>query len=121
LAPKGTRLPVTPKLKASASARYEWTAGTAKPYTQIVATYSDSATAALRTADAEAVGRLSSATTLDWAIGATWNDLTAELYVDNLTDERAEFDRRTRCSICTRVYSAVETPRTIGVRVGSKF
>ena len=121
LAPKGTKLPITPELKASASARYEWSAGKAKPYTQLVANYHGDASSDLRVAQAATIGKLPSATTLDWAIGATWNDLTAELFVDNVTDERDQLTRFVRCSVCTRVYSVVETPRTIGVRVGSKF
>ncbi|MBU6371253.1 MAG: TonB-dependent receptor [Alphaproteobacteria bacterium] len=120
-APKGTRLPITPKIKAAATARYEWDFGTHKPYTQLVVNYHGKASSDIRVADAATIGQLPSATTLDWALGATWNDLTAELFVNNLTDERDQLTRYVQCSVCTRTYAVVETPRTIGFRVGSKF
>ena len=132
-APEGTRLPVTPKVKLSLQGRYEWNVSHFQPYAQFLLSYRDSAASDLRTAiiengtlniinPAALQGRVPSATVLNIALGATWNDLMAELFVSNLTDERAELTRYEECGFCTqRPYATVETPRTIGVRFGSKF
>jgi iron complex outermembrane recepter protein len=121
-APSGTRLPVTPKTKLSVTGRYEWAVGDYQPYTQLVLSHRGSASTDIRTAAAASLGRLPSATTMDFAIGSMWKDWMAELFVSNLTDERAQFTRFQQCGNCSlRSYAVVETPRTIGVRIGSKF
>ena len=130
-APKGTRLPVTPRTKLSVTGRYEWELGNFQPYTQVVVSHRDSASTDIRTAvdqlgttinPAALLGRLPSATTLDLAIGTTWNDWMAEIFMNNLTDERAQLTRFQQCGNCSlRSYAVIEAPRTIGVRFGSKF
>ncbi len=132
-APEGARLPVTPKVKLSLSGRYEWSAHGLQPYAQFLLSYRGSAASDLRTAIVEngtfnvinpaaLQGRLPSATVLNLALGTTWNDLTAELFVSNVFDERAQLTRYAECGFCTqRPYAVVETPRLIGVRFGSKF
>lgn len=132
-APSGTRLPVTPKTKLSLSGRYEWAVGEHQPYAQLVLSHRGSATTDIRTAavqtgtglivnPADLLGRLPSATTMDLAIGSMWKDWMAEVFVSNLTDERAQFTRTQQCGNCSlRSYAVVETPRTIGIRFGSKF
>jgi iron complex outermembrane recepter protein len=120
--PKGTRLPVTPKVKASASVRYTWDVGNISPFLQGLVVYQDEATSDLRAADAVALGKLPSYTTLDLAGGWEWKNFTTELFVDNVTDERAEISRTVACSVCyNRTYAIIAPPRTVGVRFGSKF
>ncbi len=123
LAPSGTRLPITPKVKLSMSGRYEWEVGEHQPYAQLVVSHRGSASTDIRTAEAAALGRLPSATTMDLAVGSVWKDWMAEVFVSNLTDERAQLTRFSQCSVCSSVrsYAVVETPRTIGIRFGSKF
>ncbi|KAF0184440.1 MAG: TonB-dependent receptor [Alphaproteobacteria bacterium] len=123
LAPSGTRLPITPKTKLSMSGRYEWAVGDYQPYAQLVVSHRGSASTDIRTAEAAALGRLPSATTMDLAVGSVWKDWMAEVFVSNLTDERAQQTRYSQCSVCSTVrsYAVVETPRTIGIRFGSKF
>jgi iron complex outermembrane recepter protein len=132
-APAGTRLPVTPKVKLSASGRYEWDVGEYGLYTQLVGSYRGSASTDIRTATTQTgtglivnpaalLGRLPSATTLDFAFGATLDSWMVELFANNLTDERAQLTRFQQCGSCSqRSYAVVETPRTIGIRFGSKF
>lgn len=120
-APKGTRLPITPKLKLAATGRYEFTLGNLPQFTQLVVKYHDDATSDLRVADAIRIGSLPSATTIDWSYGLTYKAIDAEIFVDNVTDERDQLTRFAQCSICTRAYAVVETPRTIGIKIGSKF
>ncbi|MEI9906233.1 MAG: TonB-dependent receptor [Asticcacaulis sp.] len=131
-APKGTRLPVTPKVKLSANGRYTWD-GEHKPYLQAVVAYQGSAPSDLRRAisqtftgtiiDPNALqGELPSFTTVDLAFGAEFATWTAELYVDNLSDERAQTSRYIECGFCQqRPYAIVMPPRTVGVRIGTKF
>lgn len=132
-APSGTRLPITPKVKLSLSGRYEWNVGGLQPYAQVLVSYRDSASTDLRTAIRESgtlniinpaalQGRLPSATVVNLAFGTSWNDMVAELFVSNLFDERAQLTRYSQCGFCgQRPYAVIETPRTIGVRLGSKF
>jgi iron complex outermembrane recepter protein len=120
--PKGTRLPVTPKVKASATMRYEWDVGALSPFVQALIAYQDDAPSDLRVADAALLGKLPAFTTIDLAGGWEWKNLTTQIFLDNVTDERAEISRTVACSVCyNRTYAIITPPRTIGVRFGSKF
>ena len=121
VAPKGTRLPITPKVKLSGNARYSWSVGTLSPYVQGVITYQGKASSDLRLDAAAVVGDLPSYTTANLASGVEWKNWTFEAYVSNLTDERAQISRYVQCSICTRAYAVVAQPRTFGIRIGSAF
>ncbi|MEG3150046.1 TonB-dependent receptor [Sphingomonas sp. ZT3P38] len=145
-AAKGTRLPVTPRFKANATARYSIPIGnTAKAYVQGLVAYQSSAAADIRSkvfilalhdatdpavvADptsfynaAAALGRLRSYTTANFAAGAEFGNYSFELFVQNAFDERAEISRFQQCGTCIqRPYIVTATPRTIGVRAGAKF
>jgi outer membrane receptor protein involved in Fe transport len=131
-APKGTRLPVTPKFKGTVQARYEWDMGSGKAHVQGVVTHSGSAASDLRTLIVDSLGnqknpallqgRLNSWTTADFALGFDWGKFTTELYVENAFDERAELSRFVQCGQCyQRPYVVTNTPRTIGLRVGVDF
>jgi iron complex outermembrane recepter protein len=132
-APKGTRLPITPELKLSAVARYSWEMGKYAPYWQLKVAHQSDATSDIRTQaieigsfafvnPAEKLGKLKGFTTIDFALGASWDSWTAEVYLNNLTDERAQLGRYQQCGSCyERNYVITNTPRTFGVRLGSKF
>ncbi|WP_293880718.1 TonB-dependent receptor [Sphingomonas sp.] len=121
-APKGTSLPITPKLKISGIARYTWDMGEAKPYVQALVAHQSSAPSALRTADQLALGQLTAFTTAAFNLGAEFGKYSAELFVENAFDERGQLSRYQQCSICTkRTYIVPVTPRTIGFRLGAKF
>ncbi|MEY2926345.1 MAG: hypothetical protein RL367_822 [Pseudomonadota bacterium] len=131
-APKGTRLPVTPRFKGTAQARYEWALASGKAHVQAVVTHSSSAASDLRLVIVDALGtsrfpaaqtgRLGSWTTADFAIGFDWGKFKSELYVENAFNERAELSRGVQCGQCfSRPYVYYATPRTIGLRVGVDF
>jgi outer membrane receptor protein involved in Fe transport len=133
-APKGTRLPITPKFKVAATARYEFPVmADAKAHVQAVVTHQSSAASDIRTLifnplgnpvnPAAGTGRLPGYTMADFAVGMNFSkDWTAEIYVENAFDERAQLTRFQECGQCyQRPYAVVYTPRTIGVRVGTKF
>lgn len=122
LAPKGTRLPITPKFKANATVRYSWEMGSIKPFVQGFVAHQGSASSDIRIADAAALGRIKGFTTASFDVGAEFGNYTIELFVDNAFDERAQISRYEQCSVCTqRNYVVVSTPRTIGLKVGTKF
>jgi outer membrane receptor protein involved in Fe transport len=126
--PSGTRLPVTPKLKGSATARYQWPLGRGKAHVQGVVAYQGSAAADIRqdidgsgTNPNDFLGRIQASTTVDLFTGFDWGSYNAELFATNVFDVRNELSRFVVCSICTQTKIVVGRPRTIGLRVGTKF
>ena len=133
-APSGTRLPITPKFKATATARYSWpVAATVKAHVQGSVTYRGSAPSSLRTdillvgpdgfhADPnEFQGRLHAATLVDLFAGLDMPTWSVELFGTNIFDKRIDISRQTACGSCTRALVVPGRPRTIGLRAGMKF
>ncbi|MEG3158992.1 TonB-dependent receptor [Sphingomonas sp. LB2R24] len=122
LAPSGTRLPITPRFKASGTARYSMPIGSAKAYIQGLVAHQSSASADIRLAQAATLGRLKAYTTGNASVGAEVSNFTFEVFVQNLWDERAQLSRYQQCGTCSqRTYIVTSTPRTIGLRAGAKF
>jgi outer membrane receptor protein involved in Fe transport len=132
-AAKGTALPITPKWKLSATARYTADMGNSKPYGQINVAHQSSASGDIRTKiyetfsddlinPAALLGRLPAFTTVNLAFGVNWGSYNVELYASNLLDERGQSSRFVQCGSCyQRPYVVPITPRTIGLRAGTKF
>ena len=132
-APSGTRLPVTPKFKVSGTARYEFAALRGTSHIQGSVTHQSSAASDLRTLilqsgtlllvnPAAAQGKLHAFTMFDFAVGQKWDRISAELFVTNAFDKRAERSKFIECGQCLqRTYITPYQPRTIGVRVGTTF
>jgi outer membrane receptor protein involved in Fe transport len=140
-APSGTRLPVTPKFKATATARYSWPAfGEAKAHVQGAVAYQSSAPASLRTLTALSgvgldctslgfptcnpnlwLGKIRGAAVFDAFAGLDWPRYSIEIYAANLFDKRNDLSRGVNCGSCTRTLIVPGTPRTIGIRAGIKF
>ena len=128
--PKGTRLPVTPKFKIAATARYAWPVGPGRAHVQAGLTHQSSASVDIRKniGDAETVvdpndflGRIKSSTLVDLFAGFDWQRYNVELFATNIFDERNELSRFVVCSICTATKIVPGRPRTIGLRLGAKF
>ncbi|WP_114228031.1 MULTISPECIES: TonB-dependent receptor [Sphingomonas] len=133
-APSGTRLPITPRFKANATARYSWPVfGDAKAHLQGGVSYQSSAPATLRTQiqlvgapptlvnPRDFLGNLRAFTLFDLAAGFDFRRWNIELVAQNVFDKRNDLSRFTACSSCTRVLVVPGTPRTIGLRAGLKF
>ena len=121
-APAGTRLPVTPKFKASATGRYEFPLGPGRAHVQTVLTHQSSSSADLRVGPAAVLGRLRPYTMADFAFGMEWGKFTGEIFLENAFDKRAELTRFQQCGQCNlRVYVVPYRPRTLGIRVGTRF
>jgi iron complex outermembrane recepter protein len=120
-APRGTRLPITPKFKGSATARYEFDLGGGKAHLQSSVSHQGSATADIRTAAAATLGRLRAFTTVDATAGIDWDRYSVELFAVNLFDERGDLTRFVNCGQCSRVNIVPTQPLTFGLRLGGKF
>ena len=123
-APKGTRLPVTPKLKANALARYEFPLGAFNAHVQGSIVYQDKVRSALEVFDAELLGDQRSYTLVDLSTGITNGQYSVELFVNNAFDRLAETTRYSECAneVCGyQTYIVPFQPRTIGVKFGQKF
>jgi outer membrane receptor protein involved in Fe transport len=119
--PSGTRLPITPKFKASGTARYTWPMGPGKAHVQGVVAYQGSAPSDLDPVQNALIGRIKSSTLVDLFAGYDWGNYSLELFGSNIFDERNELSRFVVCSICTQVKIVPGRPRTIGLRAGVKF
>ena len=120
-APKGTRLPVTPKFKITGTARYAWPMGPGTAHVQASAVYKGKARSALKTADQAVTGNLPASTLVDLFLGYDWGRYNIELFGTNIFDERVQQSRFTACGACTSVLIVPGRPRTLGLRAGMKF
>jgi len=127
ITPSGTRLPVTPKFKGTATARYSWPMGSGKAHVQGSIAYQGSASVDVRQDlgggfnPNSIYGRLQPSTLVDLFAGYDWRNYNFELFTTNVFDERNELARFTACGACLRLHIIPGRPRTFGVRVGAKF
>ena len=124
IAPKGTRLPVTPTFKANATLRYKMDLGAYKTYVQGSVLHQSSSSSRLETAQNDALGDVPSFTSADFAAGGGMGNWNLEAFIQNAFDERGQLTRNAQCEIgyCfenPRVYPI--KPRFFGVRFGQKF
>ena len=126
LAAKGTRLPVTPKLKFTATARYDFDVGPYKSFVQGTANHQSGTTTHLLLADAGTFyGEPTKGfTTADFSVGTSYANWTASLFIQNAFDERGILSKNSVCvpGICgqySRVYPV--KPQYFGIRFGQKF
>ncbi len=123
LAPSGSRLPVSSKIKGNSIARYEWNVGDYRAHAQIALAYQSSALSSLQSSDEAIVGGLPGYGTTDLAAGVERNRWHMELYIQNATDNRASALRYTTCvpSVCNLVNVIPIKPRLVGLNFGQKF
>jgi iron complex outermembrane receptor protein len=123
-APTGTQLPITPKWKVNGTARYEWLIGDFDAHLQGSLVHQSGTYPDLRLAERELLGESKAYTTFDFTTGVARDSWTLELYIQNLTDERAQLGRFAACTPGTcgpETYRLYEQPRTIGITLGQKF
>ena len=134
LAPSGTRLPLTAKLKGNSRVRYEWNASsTIKAHIQAVASYEGSRRRDLRLFENSIYGNMKAYTSVDLAAGIDKGDWSVDLFAKNLFDVRGQITKGIQCveAVCgdqggdtaigPKIYTTVTRPRTIGLRIGRKF
>ena len=133
LAPSGSRLPVTPKIKGNAVARYEFPVNDWTAHVQVAGNHTGGRRSDLRTVESGIKGALKSYSTLDVSVGMK-NDLwTADLFATNLFNSGGIINTGVQCleSVCGDVdgvtasggvfYDTVIRPRVVGVKLARKF
>lgn len=123
-APKGTRLPVTPRLKVNATARYDFAVGENKAFVQGGVNHQSGTTSYLATAGEAAIGPTSGFTTFDFSAGYTWNRLSFTAFIQNAFDKRGILSKNISCapSLCgqyARLYPV--KPQFFGLKVSQRF
>ena len=123
-APKGTRLPVQPKFKGNASARYEFPVSSATGHVQATVFHQGGTRSFLTDADFAAVGPTRGFTTFDFAAGLKWDSWRIEAYIQNAFDKRGALSLNTACAtqICgqfARTYPV--KPQIFGIKAGVDF
>lgn len=123
LAPTGTQLPSTSKVKGNLIARYDFPVGEWTAYGQGAFVYQSSQWDDLRIAQRAQIGQQPAFGTLDLAFGLGKQSYTLDLFVTNLFDKRGELFRFNQCAACSIVanYVVPTQPRTIGLKFGQKF
>ena len=122
-APAGTALPVTPKFKGNAIARYEFPMGDLNAHVQGAVVFQTSSWADLRLAERAQLGRQSGYQTVDLSAGLdrdTWN---LEVALTNAGDVIGETIRTSECTptVCRQTYVRPLRPRTLSIKFGQKF
>jgi len=130
-APAGARLPLTPKFKGNIVGRYEWDMGLGRSHVQLAGAYIGERDPVITTRDLAKTGKLPSYATLDAAAGFAWDEWRVEVYMRNVTDTRGQLSRAARCNInfcgpstadpVGQIYRIYNQPRTLGLRVGTRF
>src|SRR5215510_6686053 len=117
-------LPITPEFKANLTARLNFPLGAMEGFGQISGVYNGDSYSDLQRSDRETLGIQPSYTTADFSAGVTRDSWTVQVYVNNLTDERARLGTFAQCAteVCgVNPYYMTNQPRTYGLKFGQRF
>lgn len=123
-APKGTRLPVTPKFKINGTARYEFDIGESESFVQAAVRHQSGTTSYLPTDGAAILGPTKGFTTVDFSAGTKMWGLSFEAFIQNAFDKRGVLSKNSVCSpgLCGAYARSYPTkPQFFGLKVGQKF
>jgi iron complex outermembrane recepter protein len=123
-AAKGTRLPIQPKFKGNATARYEFPLGSNEAFVQASVQHQGGTRTFLTDADFAAVGPTRAFTAVDFSIGANLGIFSVEAFIQNAFDKRGALSRNTVCatSFCgpfARTYPI--KPQLFGLKFSRDF
>ncbi len=114
--PDGTPLPNVPEFQANAVIRYDFNLTSTLPgYAQLVWSYTDSSTSEIVPADAYPQDSYNIGNFRTGVNAGRWG---VDLFVDNLTDERADLYAHPRAYADT---TTTNRPRNYGVRYWMRF
>jgi outer membrane receptor protein involved in Fe transport len=134
--PSGTRLPVVPKFKGNLVARYTFpVGGNFEAHVQGAVSYQSETNPALAPVATQYLGVQPAYAITDVLGGVSKGNFTAELFVSNAFDKRAQTYRYAECTqfvgstslfpgvpICAlKPLANINTPRTLGLRFGQRF
>lgn len=111
----GDPLAFAPEVQLSATARYEWPLGELTAHVQGNGTYSDESYSDIIRINRDVIDSWAMLGLSAGVRNATWS---AEAFIDNATDERAEISRN---YVNDRSRVTYARPRTMGVRFGYNF
>jgi len=123
-APKGTRLPVTPRFKVNATARYDFQLLGDKAFVQGGVNHQGGTTSYLATDGEAAIGPTRGFTTFDFSAGISWNNLSFAAFIQNAFDKRGILSKNLVCApnLCgpyARLYPI--RPQFFGLKVSQRF
>ena len=124
LAPKGTQLPITPKVKGNVTARYNFDMWQQQAYVQAAAFGVGRRRTDLRTVEDGILGDLPGYGTVDVSTGFKHEKWSFDAYVKNTFDNRGEIARYSECqaTVCGgTTYIIPVQPRTFGIRATYDF
>ena len=120
----GTRLPVQPKFKMNASARYTFEIGRDDAFIQAGMLHQSGTRSFLLDDEADIVGNTSGFTTFDFSAGIEFGDMSIEAFIQNAFDERGELTRNTACAAvyCGDYYRIYPVqPQLFGIKFSHRF
>jgi outer membrane receptor protein involved in Fe transport len=115
IAPPGSDLALAPELQFNLSGRYQWEVSDKDAHAQLVYAYTDEQFSSIVVANRFLQD---SYDTLDGALGISTDNWTAELFAENITDERAELFIN---ALDTDLRITTNRPRTVGIRFSYDF
>ncbi len=133
-APKGTRLPITPKFKANLVARYGFDFQGMDAYVQGALVHVGERTSDLRLTERTLLGNLPAYTTFDLSFGIKRSNWALDAFIENAFDTKGELGRFSECTptVCAaqgqvaaypngQHYVIPVQPRTYGLRFTQDF
>ena len=124
LAPSGTQLPITPKVKGDITARYNFDAWGHEAYFQTSVFGVGRRRSDLRTLENGILGDIPGYGSVDFSVGAKQGPWTLDFYLKNAFDNRGIISKYAECqaTVCgPQTYSIPIQPRTLGVRLTRDF
>jgi outer membrane receptor protein involved in Fe transport len=124
LAPKGTQLPITPKVKGDITARYNFDAWGHEAYFQTAVFGVGRRRSDLRTLENGILGDIPGYGSVDFSLGAKQDRWTLDFYLKNAFDNRGIISKYAECqaTVCgPQTYLIPIQPRTLGVRLSRDF
>lgn len=123
-APSGTRLPLQPRFKGSATARYAFELVGNESFIQGSLNYRGRARSRLLTDRQNAVGSTPGFATFDFSVGTQLEKWKVELFLQNAFDRRGELNRTTACSdvMCGPFQRTLPIkPQNFGLKLGTRL
>jgi outer membrane receptor protein involved in Fe transport len=123
-APKGTPLPLQPRLKINTTARYETKFAGTDVFVQAGLNHQSSSTSYVTTIGEQELGPDSGFTTADFSAGGSYGNWTYEAFIQNAFDERGVLSKNTVCvvSVCGQyARDYVTKPQFFGIKIAQRF
>lgn len=124
IAPTGTRLPLSAKLKGNLTARYQFTVNGFDAHLQGVMVAQSDVRPAMQTNYEALVGLQPGYASFDFSGGIRKSRWATELFVQNAFDRRGECSRVALCPFnasCPQRLVLPIPPRLVGLTIGQKF